>query len=120
MTANLFEHNEAYTHLTIAIEKAAMKYPPGKREEWEFCRDIAKDALMTTFQDFDWADEVVHAGFSQRWIIDHLYQGDVAIAKAAADATMEKRARFMSSHENGENSNTSNSYRTNSSFAGGY
>ncbi|MBW7461894.1 hypothetical protein K0U00_48370, partial [Paenibacillus sepulcri] len=63
MTLQLFEPDEAYTHLTIAIEKAAMKYPPGKREEWEFCRDIARDPLMTTFQDFDWADEVVHAGF---------------------------------------------------------
>ncbi|MDQ0916114.1 hypothetical protein [Paenibacillus sp. V4I5] len=87
MTQNLFSIEEAYTHLTIAIEKSAMKYPPGKREEWEFCRDVVKDSLMTTFQDFDWADEVVHAGFGQKWVIDHQYNGDSTQAQQAADLT---------------------------------
>lgn len=95
MTSQLFELDEAYTHLTIAIEKAAMKYPPGKREEWEFCRDKAQDPLMTTFQDFDWADEVVHASFGQRWIVEELYGGNVKQAMAAADATVAKRTEFM-------------------------
>lgn len=101
MTANLFEKDEAYTHLTIAIEKAAMKYPPGKREEWEFCRDTAADPLMTTFQDFDWADEVVHAGFGQRWIVEHLFGGDAIKAKAAGEQTVERRSQFMSESEAG-------------------
>lgn len=113
MTANLFDSDEAYTHLTIAIEKAAMKYPPGKREEWEFCRDVIKDPHMTTFQDFDWADEVVHAGFGQRWIIDELYKGDNVKATAAADATNMKRAEFMRQFQD-------ESQEPASRYAGGY
>ncbi|WNR45453.1 hypothetical protein [Paenibacillus roseipurpureus] len=95
MTAQLFEGTEAYSHLTIAIEKAAMKYPPGKREEWEFCRDVVKDPLMTTFQDFDWADEVVHAGFGQRWMIEDVHGGDARAAQAEAESTVRKRTVWM-------------------------
>lgn len=95
MARKAFSVEKAYTHLTLAIEKAAMKYPPGKREEWEFCRDVIKDPLMTIFQDFDWADEVVHAGFGQKWIIQDIYKGDQKKAKQASDETMEKRAIFM-------------------------
>ncbi|MDR6879933.1 hypothetical protein [Bacillus sp. 3255] len=102
MASQLFNRDEAYTHLTIAIEKAAMKYPPGKREEWEFCRDIAQDPLMTTFQDFDWADEVVHAGFGQRWIIEELFHGDNVKALEAAEETMAKRAEFMKAQEDAD------------------
>jgi hypothetical protein len=113
MTSQLFNKDEAYTHLTIAIEKAAMKYPPGKREEWEFCRDVVKDPLMTTFQDFDWADEVVHARFGQRWIIEELYGGDQAKAMLAADETVAKRKVYMEQREKGFQTPPSN-------FAGNY
>ena len=47
-----------------------MKYPPGKRWEWEFSRDDAKHPLMTTFQDFDWADEVLHVNIARRQLDD--------------------------------------------------
>ncbi|MDX1524182.1 MAG: hypothetical protein R3264_21305 [Anaerolineae bacterium] len=57
---------EQYAGLGIGIEAAMMKYPPGKREEYEFCRDVAQHALMTTFQDFDWADEVLHVNIARR------------------------------------------------------
>lgn len=99
MTANLFEGDEAYIHLTVAIEKAAMKYPPGKREDYEFCRDVAKEPLMTTFQDFDWADEVVHAGYGQKWIVNGVFNGDSRKAKEAAEATKRKRQQFMAGIE---------------------
>jgi hypothetical protein len=58
---------ERYTLLGIAIENGAMKYPPGKRSEYEWCRDEARHPLMTTFQDYDWADEVTHAQIARRW-----------------------------------------------------
>jgi hypothetical protein len=58
---------ERYTLLGIAIENGAMKYPPGKRLEYEWCRDEARHPLMTTFQDYDWADEVTHAQIARRW-----------------------------------------------------
>jgi hypothetical protein len=57
---------EQYATLGLEIEGAQMKYPIGKRGEWEFCRDAAKDALMTIFQDFDWADEVLHVAIAKR------------------------------------------------------
>jgi hypothetical protein len=57
---------EQYATLGLEIEGAQMKYPIGKRGEWEFCRDAAKDPLMTTFQDFDWADEVLHVTIAKR------------------------------------------------------
>lgn len=55
-----------YAWLSIGIEEGAMKYP-GKKGEYEFCRDVAKHPLMAQFQDYDWADEVVHANFGRRW-----------------------------------------------------
>lgn len=55
-----------YTWLAIGIEEGAMKRP-GKAGEYEFCRDEAKHPLMTQFQDYDWADEVVHANLGRKW-----------------------------------------------------
>jgi hypothetical protein len=89
---------EAYTHLTVAIEQAAMKYPPGKRQEYEFCRDQAKHALMTLYQDYDWADEVNHSQFGQRWIVKEEYGGDRRAAQAAGQETLERRAEYFSQY----------------------
>ncbi|MDF2646265.1 MAG: hypothetical protein K0Q73_2070 [Paenibacillus sp.] len=55
-----------YAWLSIGIEEGAMKRP-GKVGEFEFCRDQVKHPLMTQFQDYDWADEVVHASFGRTW-----------------------------------------------------
>ncbi|MCU0503656.1 MAG: hypothetical protein MUC51_18200 [Anaerolineae bacterium] len=87
---------QAYTHLTVAIEQAAMKYPPGKRQEYEFCRDKAQHPLMALYQDYDWADEVIHSHFGQEWIIRREHAGDRKAAIAAGAATMDKRIDFMS------------------------
>ena len=57
---------EQYTVLGLEVEGKNMKYPPGKRQEWEFARDMARHPLMTTFQDFDWADEVLHVNIARR------------------------------------------------------
>lgn len=56
---------ELYAML-FGVEAGLMKYPPGKREEFEFCRDAARHPLMTTLQDFDWADEVLHVHIARR------------------------------------------------------
>jgi hypothetical protein len=58
---------DRYVWLTIGLENKFMKYPPGKREEYEFCRDQAQHPRMTLYQDYDWADEVVHAQMGRRW-----------------------------------------------------
>jgi hypothetical protein len=66
---------EQYATLGLEIEGAQMKYPVGKRGEWEFCRDAAKNALMTTFQDYDWADEVLHVNIAKRRLADWFPNG---------------------------------------------
>ncbi|HEX6970683.1 MAG TPA: hypothetical protein VF234_00485 [Limnochordia bacterium] len=59
---------ERYAHLGLNIEQGMMKYPPGKREEYEWCRDVAKNPLAAMYQDYDWADEVYHTQVARRWI----------------------------------------------------
>jgi hypothetical protein len=66
---------EQYATLGLEIEGAQMKYPIGKRGEWEFCRDGAQDPLMTTFQDFDWADEVLHVSIAKRQLNEWFRNG---------------------------------------------
>jgi hypothetical protein len=66
---------EQYATLGLEIEGAQMKYPIGKRGEWEFCRDAVKHSLMTTFQDFDWADEVLHVGIAKRQLSEWFRDG---------------------------------------------
>lgn len=61
---------EQYATLGIEIEGGQMRYPVGKRGEWEFCRDAVKNLLMTTFQDYDWADEVLHVNLARRQLTD--------------------------------------------------
>lgn len=65
---------EQYAVLGLEVEGKNMKYPPGKRLEWEFARDVAKHALAATFQDFDWADEVVHVQIARRQL-DSWFEG---------------------------------------------
>ena len=66
---------EQYATLGLEIEGAQMKYPIGKRGEWEFCRDGANHPLMTTFQDFDWADEVLHVSIAKRQLNEWFRNG---------------------------------------------
>lgn len=90
-----------YSHLAIATEAKAMAYPGGKRGEWEFCRDEAKDPLMTTFQDFDWADEVNHVNYGRKWIVEHACKGNREEARKLADETVAERLAYYAQFENG-------------------
>lgn len=72
---------EQYAVLGLEVEGKNMRYPPGKRQEWEFARDMARHPLMTTFQDFDWADEVLHVNIARRQL-DAWFEGGLkAIAE---------------------------------------
>jgi DNA-binding ferritin-like protein len=55
-----------YAWLSIGIEEGAMKRP-GKVEEYEFFLNQSNHKLMTQFQDYDYADEVVHANLGRKW-----------------------------------------------------
>ena len=74
---------EQYAVLGLEIEGGNMRYPPGKRLEWEFCRDQAQHTLMTTFQDFDWADEVLHVKIARRELDEWFEAGLAHIAPFA-------------------------------------
>lgn len=80
-----------YSHLAIATEAGLMSHPGGKRGEWEWCKDHAQHALMTTYQDFDWADEVNHVSYGRRWLIRHYCEGNRKQAQAMADETVVER-----------------------------
>ncbi|MDF2960504.1 MAG: hypothetical protein K0S39_2239, partial [Paenibacillus sp.] len=77
-----------YTWLSIGIEEGAMKRP-GKAGEFEFCRDEAKHPLMTQFQDYDWADEVVHAHLGRKWSPD-LIGEDIGFVREVAKKELEQ------------------------------
>lgn len=83
---------ELYAMLGIGVEAALMKYPPGKRAEFEFCRDLAGEPLMTTLQDFDWADEVEHVRIARRQL-KGWFAGDSEDLAELAEKGMQFRAR---------------------------
>ncbi len=75
---------EQYATLGLEIEGGQMKYPVGKRGEWEFCRDAARHPLMTTFQDYDWADEVLHVNLAKRQLLDWFPDGPERLGELAS------------------------------------
>jgi hypothetical protein len=83
-----------YSHLAIATEAGLMRHPGGKRGEWEWCKDQAQHPLMTTYQDFDWADEVNHVAYGREWLIRYFCKGDRAKAQAMADETVAERLAY--------------------------
>lgn len=56
-------HSVLYT-----IEQSLMPAKTGKRYEWEVAGQAA-DLLARLFQDYDWADEVLHAQIGRRWLL---------------------------------------------------
>lgn len=50
------------------IEQSLMPAKTGKRYEYETAID-ANDDLATLFQDYDWADEVLHAQVGRKWLL---------------------------------------------------
>lgn len=89
---------EQYAVLGLEIEGANMRYPPGKRQEWEFCRDMAEHPLMTTFQDFDWADEVLHVNIARRQLGEWFEGGLKAILPFSKEGK-EHRTRVKKRHK---------------------
>jgi hypothetical protein len=89
---------EQYAVLGLEIEGANMRYPPGKRQEWEFCRDMADHPLMTTFQDFDWADEVLHVNIARRQL-DQWFEGGLKFIAPFSKAGKAHRSQVKDRHK---------------------
>ncbi len=94
MEASLLEQ---YAVLGLEVEGKNMKYPPGKRQEWEFARDMAKHPLMTTFQDFDWADEVLHVNIARRQL-DDWFEGGLKAIGPFSTSGKEHRTQVKKRH----------------------
>lgn len=59
--------NPVEAHAVLyAIEQSLMPATTGKKYEWGTA-DEAHDELAKLFQDFDWADEVLHVNIGRRW-----------------------------------------------------
>jgi hypothetical protein len=69
--------------LLFAIEQSLMPGDTGKRFEYETALE-AGDPLSAHFQDFDWADEVLHAQIGRRWIKREGYTVEEALEAAQA------------------------------------
>ncbi|QGQ94404.1 hypothetical protein EHS13_05540 [Paenibacillus psychroresistens] len=68
MTLNkAFTALEAHTILWY-IEQSLMPKETGKRYEWVVAME-SDNALAKTFQDYDWADEVLHAQIGRKWLV---------------------------------------------------
>jgi len=79
--------------LLFAIEQSLMPAQRGKRWEYEIARDSG-DKLSTTFHDFDWADEVLHAAIGKKHL-KQLFNGDFNEAFRQADALARRIAEGL-------------------------
>jgi hypothetical protein len=75
-----FEPREAHLLLWV-IEQDLMAAATGKKHEHEVAA-LHGDPLLITFQDFDWADEVLHARTGRRSIVAEFAGRDEAEAAA--------------------------------------
>lgn len=79
--------------LLFAIEQSLMGAQRGKRWEYGIARESG-DKLSTTFHDFDWADEVLHAAIGKRHL-KQLFHGDFNEAFRQADALARRIAQQL-------------------------
>jgi hypothetical protein len=55
----------------FAIEQGLMPKTNGKEHEWQIANQTG-DRLTSLIQDYDWADEVVHARIGRQWLVKDL------------------------------------------------
>jgi hypothetical protein len=79
--------------LLYAIEQSLMPARRGKRYEWEIARQ-AGDPLSATFQDFDWADEVLHVAIARRQLRSD-FKGGLEEARRRSDKLWTRIARAL-------------------------
>jgi hypothetical protein len=70
-------------HAVLFFIEQGLMTRTGKRYEWEVGQESGLP-LIATLQDFDWADEVLHAQLGRKWYIPEM--GDLKAALAYGDA----------------------------------
>src|SRR6185437_5374046 len=66
----VFEPLEAHIVLWY-IEQGLMPKDTGKRLEWFIAKE-SDNALAKMVQDYDWADEVLHAQIGRKWLVPEI------------------------------------------------
>lgn len=66
-------------HAVLYFIEQGLMPKTGKRHEWEVSRESG-NPLATTLQDFDWADEVLHARIGRDWYVADMPSASEAIA----------------------------------------
>jgi hypothetical protein len=92
-------------HAVLYFIEQGLMTRTGKRYEWELAQESGFP-LMATIQDYDWADEVLHAALGREWYIPQI--GDRKQAIDYGDACWSKilsnwhsvRERGLTEHEN--------------------
>jgi hypothetical protein len=92
-------------HAVLWFIEQGLMPKTGKRYEWEVAQESG-NALSMTFQDYDWADEVLHARIGRDWYVEDmpsqqeaLAYGDRAWSHAVSDWTYWK-AQGLTEHAN--------------------
>jgi hypothetical protein len=92
-------------HAVLYFIEQGLMTRTGKRYEWELGVESGLP-LMATLQDFDWADEVLHAAFGREWYIPQIGDrkhaidyGDQCWSKILSNWTT-VRDRGLTQHEN--------------------
>lgn len=80
---NLFATPQERQLLLYSIEQSLMPAETGKRYEYDIAVE-AGDQLSAYFQDFDWADEVLHAQIGRRWLKAENLHGNDVLERGAA------------------------------------
>lgn len=70
------------------IEQKLMDKRTGKHLEWQIAQS-ANDELATYFQDYDWADEVLHAQIGRRWLKPDVGDVKAILERATVIAAMD-------------------------------
>ena len=73
--------------MLYTIEQGLMPKTTGKEYEWEIAI-AAADKLAGMIQDYDWADEVLHARIGRKWIVPEI--GSQSEAMAYGDTAWSK------------------------------
>ncbi len=66
-------------HAVLYFIEQGLMPKTGKRHEWETAV-LSENPLSATFQDFDWADEVLHARVGRDWYVSDMPSAHAAIA----------------------------------------
>jgi hypothetical protein len=84
-------------HAVLYFIEQGLMPKTGKRFEWEVSRQIS-NPISKTFQDFDWADEVLHARIGRDWYVadmpsaaEAISYGDISWNKVMADWQLWKK-----------------------------